>query len=145
MTTGLVNRAGSVGDLVLGHPLEGAQSVSTVAAICITLARDEHLRRDVDIGPGSLPRDLDSVGQDRGRRVRPARATVLGDVLVVHVSQVVGVVYVVPDPLLRDGLDVDERSVHLLFGHDCRSDVTEVLWVDVPRSLGRSNTDDGDS
>ena len=87
--TSHVDRASLVSDLVVGHPLEGSNVISTVATVVGSLARDEHLRGDVDIGPRSLPGDLDSVGKGRCGGVGPARATVGRDVLVAHVSKVV--------------------------------------------------------
>jgi len=57
-----IDRAGLVSDFVLAHPLESVVSLSTVATI-ITTARDKNLRSDVDIGPGSLSCDLDSIGK----------------------------------------------------------------------------------
>ena len=54
---------------------------------------------DVDVGPGGLSGDLDSVGENRGGGMGPARSTVLGNVLVPHVGQVVGIVDVVPEDL----------------------------------------------
>ena len=50
------------------------------------VAGDENLRSDVDIGPGGLPGDLDSVGEGGGCSVGPAGATVLRDMLVSNVG-----------------------------------------------------------
>jgi len=61
VATGLVDGAGLVGDLVLRHPLEGAEGISTKAAV-IGAARDEDLRRDVDVGPGCVSSDFDTIG-----------------------------------------------------------------------------------
>jgi len=72
VTTSLVDRASSILNLVLGHPLEGGEVVSTVTSIHVGLARDQDLRRDVDIGPGGLTGDLDAIGEDGGGSVSPA-------------------------------------------------------------------------
>jgi len=61
MTSGSVDGASLICNLVLSHPLEGVQVPATVAAVVIGLTRDENLRGDVDIGPGCLSLDLDSV------------------------------------------------------------------------------------
>ena len=64
MTTSLVDRASSDGHLILGHPFEGCKVVSSVTSHHISLARDQVLGRQVDIGPSSFTSDLDSVGED---------------------------------------------------------------------------------
>ena len=63
MTASLIDRAGLIGDLVLGHPLEGVESVAAVAAVVLVLAGDEHLRGNVDLRPGTGASNLDSVGE----------------------------------------------------------------------------------
>jgi len=60
VASGSVDGASLISDLVLGHPLEGVVSITTVASI-ITRAGDEDLRSDVDIWPLSLSGNLDSV------------------------------------------------------------------------------------
>ena len=60
VTSGSVNGASLISDLVLGHPLEGVDRVTTVAAI-VSRAGDEDLRGDVDIGPGCLSSNLNSI------------------------------------------------------------------------------------
>ena len=107
VSTGLVDRAGSISDLVLMNPSEGSQGGASVAAESVFLARDQNLWGQVDVGPGSVSGDLDTIGEDRGGSVGPAGTAVLGNVLVENVRQVVGVVDVVPDPLLWE-LDVLE-------------------------------------
>jgi hypothetical protein len=112
VSASLVDRAGSVSDLVIVDPLEGSQGRTSVAAESGHLARDQHLWRQVDIGPGSVSGDLDAIGEDRSGSVGPAGSAVLRDVLVEDVGQVVGVVNLIPDPLLREsnlaeGLSLD--------------------------------------
>ena len=54
-----------------------------------------HLRRDVDVGPGGDPRDLDPVGEGGGGGLGPAGPAVLGaGVVVVRVVVVARVVVV---------------------------------------------------
>lgn len=62
------------------------------------------MRSDVNVGPLSLSGDLDSVGEGRGGSLSPARTAVLGDMLVLQVSQVVNSVDVVPNPVVRERL-----------------------------------------
>ena len=52
-------------------------------------AGEEWLRGNVDIGEGRISGDFDAIGEDGRGGVRPGRTTVLGDVLVVDVGQVV--------------------------------------------------------
>ena len=63
VTTSSVDRAGLVGDFVEVHPLESVVSFTTVAAIVFHFAGDEHLRGNVDVGPGSITGDLDAIGE----------------------------------------------------------------------------------
>ena len=84
-----------------------------MAAKVLILTGNEHLRGDVDIGPGGLSSDLDSIGERRGRSVGPAGTAVGGDVLVAHVGQVVSALNVAPVPGLGNGVDVGERSLDL--------------------------------
>jgi hypothetical protein len=60
VTSGSVDGASLISDLVLGHPLESVVCLSSVATI-ITTARDENLRSDVDVWPLSLSSNLDSI------------------------------------------------------------------------------------
>jgi hypothetical protein len=60
VTSGSVDGAGLISDLVLVHPLEGIVSLTTMATI-ITRAGDQNLWGDVDIWPCSLSGDLDSI------------------------------------------------------------------------------------
>ena len=62
MTTSLVDRACLIGDLILGHVLEGVESISTMAAIVLHLARDEDLGSDIDLGPQTSTCNFDSIG-----------------------------------------------------------------------------------
>ena len=75
-TTGCVDRARFIGNLILGHPFEGIEMPSTMATVVASLTGDEHLGRDVDVGPGSLASNLDSIREGGGRSMGPARSTV---------------------------------------------------------------------
>jgi len=107
---GAVDGASLIGDLVVGHPLEGVVSLTTVAAIVFLLAGDDDLGGDVDIGPGGLTGTLNSIRDSRGGGVGPAGTTVLGDVLVADVGNHVHTVDVVPLPGVWEGTG-DERGV----------------------------------
>jgi len=141
VTSSLVDRASSVGDLVLGHPLEGGEVVSTVASIHVGLARDQNLGRDVDIGPRSFTGDLDAVGEDGGGGMSPARSTVLGDVLVPDVSQEVcsvsvGLDNVVPKDLSGEIGGVEERLTDVLNNSDQGLNEVRVFTVNVEAGVG---------
>lgn len=92
----LVGRAGLVGDVVPVDPLVGSARVAAVAALVHILAADQHLGGQVHVGPGGLPRDLDSVAQSRRSRERPAGTAINRNMLVPLEGQVVGAVDVAP-------------------------------------------------
>jgi hypothetical protein len=98
VTSGSVDSASLVSDFVGVHPLESVVSFTTVATI-ILRARDENLWGDVNIWPGSLSSDLDSIGEGRGSGMSPAGTTVRWDMLVSNVGEVVNTFDVVPDPV----------------------------------------------
>jgi len=99
VTSGSVDGAGLISDLVLRHPLEGLVVRTTVATIVLILTGDENLRSDVDIRPGSLAHDLNSIRHGRGCGMSPTGTTVLGNVLIAHVSKVVDTINIIPDEL----------------------------------------------
>jgi hypothetical protein len=72
VTTGHVGRAGLISDVVLVDPFESIEGESTMATIIRSLTRDEDLRGDVDLGPGTITSDLDSIGESRGSSLGPA-------------------------------------------------------------------------
>ena len=135
MTSGSVNGAGLVGDLILAHPLEGVEGLSTVAAV-VTGARDKNLWGDVDIGPSSLSGDLDSVREGGGGGMSPARSAVLWDVLVSNIGQVVDIINIVPNESLWDIVNwlkwlLDEINLWLSIRFSARG-----RWVDELQVLG---------
>lgn len=104
VSSGSVDGAGLVGNVVIVHKFEGGVSFTTVAPIVIHGAGDDYLGGDVDVGPLCLSGNLDSVRHGGGGSLSPARAAILGNVLVLDVSQVVGSINVVPDPVVRKRL-----------------------------------------
>jgi hypothetical protein len=111
-------------------------------ATIVTGAGDEHLRSDVDIGPSSLSRDLDSVGEGGGGGVGPAGSAVLRNVLVPQIGEVIDTVDVVPNVLLWKVSDWLEWLSHVINlwlsgGLSARS-----RWVDELEVLvGRGSSD----
>ena len=61
MSTSLVDGASLISDLVLRHPSESVVGVTSMATIIRGLARDQNLGSDVDLGPGSVSSDLNSI------------------------------------------------------------------------------------
>ena len=90
------------------HPSVSSGVGTSVASESGVVAREEHLRSDVDVGPGSLSGDLDAIGESRGGSVGPAGATVFWDVLVSDVGEVVSSFNVVPDPLRGEIVHISE-------------------------------------
>jgi hypothetical protein len=104
VTSSSVNRASLIGNVGVVHEFESRQGIASVASHVILITRDHDLGRDVDVWPGSLPCDLDSVRQRRCGGLSPAGSTVLGNMLVLDVGKIVDSVHVVPDPVVRKGL-----------------------------------------
>ena len=75
VTSGSVDGASLISDLIAVHPFEGVVSLTTMATI-ITRAGDQNLWGDVDIRPSSLSVVLDSIRHGRGGGMSPARSTV---------------------------------------------------------------------
>jgi hypothetical protein len=106
-----VDRAGLVSHFIVVHPFVGVVCLTTVATQILIFTGDDNLGRYVDVGPGSVTGNLDTVRERRGGGVGPAGTAVLGDVLVADVGKVVGAVDIVPEPLFGEISDVDERGV----------------------------------
>ena len=87
-----------ISDIVVSDPLKSVNRLTTVATHVSRLTGNDDLRRDVDIGPGSLTGDLYTIRESRGGSVGPAGTAVLWDVLVAHVGQVAHILDIVPLP-----------------------------------------------
>jgi len=150
VTTSLVDRASSIGHGVLGHPFKGSEIVSSMTSVHVSLAGDQNLRRQVDIGPDSLTLNLNSVGEDGSSSVGPARSTVLRDVLVEDVSQEVCSVSsslsnVVPKDLIGKVLRMEERLRDVLNNGDLGLSDVRVLAVDVSTGIDHGTEHSGNS
>lgn len=82
----LIDGASLVSNVVLMDELVSSKGRPSETTLVLSLAGDEHLGREVDVGPDCLARNLDAVGERGGRGVCPARAAVLRKVLVAHVG-----------------------------------------------------------
>lgn len=129
-----IDRASFVCDSVLVHPLVGHLWPSTVATHAERVTRYKNLGTDVNIWPGCVSRDFDSVWQSRSGSVCPAWTTVLWNVLVSNICQVVSPIDVVPSIVSRN-------IVHILFrwhvfeiSSVCRCwFTTRVVWIIIPK------------
>ena len=85
----LVERACLFRDVILIHPFESQQRISTVAAMLIPILGTwkQDLRGKVDIWKGTLSCDLDPVRQWRGCGMGPARPTKPWNVLITGLGQ----------------------------------------------------------
>jgi hypothetical protein len=99
VATSLVDGASSVGDFVGVHPGEGVIGLTTVATLIWSFTRDQNLWGDVDVWPGCLSLDFDSIGKGGGGSMGPAGAAVGRYVLVEDVSQEILSVFLVPKNL----------------------------------------------
>lgn len=61
MAKGLIRRAGLVSDVVVVNPLVSVLGITSVTTFVRSLARNEHLRGEVDIRPLGFSHDFDSV------------------------------------------------------------------------------------
>jgi hypothetical protein len=98
VSSGSVDRASLVSDLVFVHPLEGVVCLSSVTTI-VSGTGNQNLRSDIDIRPSCFSGDFDSVRESRSGSMGPARAAVLGDMLVPNVGEVIDSINIVPNPL----------------------------------------------
>jgi hypothetical protein len=106
-----VDGAGLISDFIVLHEVVGANGISSVAAIVEATAGNHYLGRDVNIWPGSISGDLDSVGERRSGSLGPAGAAVLGDVLVLDICEVVDAVDTVPHEGLGERHGVQRRQL----------------------------------
>jgi len=58
---GTIDGARLISDLVIGHPFERVISIASMAPVILGLARDDNLGGDVNIGPGGLTGNLNSI------------------------------------------------------------------------------------
>jgi len=59
--TSLVDRASLIGDVVVVDVLKSIHGLTSRATEVLVLTGDDDLGRDVDVGPGSLSLDLNSI------------------------------------------------------------------------------------
>jgi len=71
-TSGLIDRACLISDVVVLDPLVDIDRVTTMATVILLLARDDQLWGQVDIWPLTVTEELDSVGEGGGGSVGPA-------------------------------------------------------------------------
>jgi len=142
--TSSVDGAGLVRDLVVGHPLVGEDGITTVTSEGVVLTVDKNLGSDVDVGPGGVSGDLDSVTEGGSGSVSPAGTTVLGDVLVTDVGEEVSSVDVVPDPLLGKVVDGLELRLDLVLNGFGEGDTAGVVLGDESLSSSSEASDGGD-
>jgi uncharacterized membrane protein HdeD (DUF308 family) len=60
-TSGLVNRTSFISDVIMMNPFVCVVRISTVAAIVFLFTGNQNLGSDVNVGPGSLAVNFDSV------------------------------------------------------------------------------------
>lgn len=99
VTSGLIYRAGLVGDVVFVDPFEGGDGVSSVASVIRAFARNKDLRGYVNIRPLSVSHDLYAITHCRRSSLGPARSAIDGDVLVLNEGQEIGVINIIPSHL----------------------------------------------
>ena len=56
-----IDRARFIGHFIVSHVLVSVVRVATVTAEIFSLTRDDLLRRNVDVGPGSISSNFDSI------------------------------------------------------------------------------------
>jgi hypothetical protein len=127
MTSGSVGRAGLISHLVFVNVLKCCERITSMTAVIFNVARDDNLGGDVDIGPGTLPLDLDPVGHGWGGCMSPARAAVLGNVLISHVGEHGGSIHVGPEELGRKILSNELRLDDMLDWH-LGFDIAGLAW-----------------
>ena len=73
----------------------------------------------------------------------PARATILGNVLVTHICQVIDTIYVAPVPSFGNRVNWDERRVHSRLGNDIRLDTASMIGGNSARDGVGSSSKEG--
>jgi hypothetical protein len=97
VSSGLIDRTGFIRYFLKVHVSKGSQSLSTMATIILHFTRNNCLWTYVDIWPGSISSNFDSIRKGRGCSMSPTRSTILGDMLVSNVGEEVGSIYATPD------------------------------------------------
>lgn len=97
----LVNWTSFISDIIFMNPLVCVVSVPAMATIVFLFTRNQNLRSDVDVWPGSSAVNFDSIGECWRRSLGPTRATVLWNVLVFNIGQIIDTVNVAPVKRLR--------------------------------------------
>ena len=92
---GLIVLARLLGDALLMSELIDTRSVAAFAAAS-SLAVEDGLDREVDLGVGVLTRDVDTISKSRGGSMSPATTAILGDMLVPVHTEVVHTIDVTP-------------------------------------------------
>jgi len=98
-TLSLVVGARFISDTVLVHVFEGTRSTTTVTTR-VTRAGKDDLRRNNDIGTGSISHNLDSVGESGGTTESITTTAVLRNVMVSDDSKIVLTIDIVPEEVL---------------------------------------------
>ena len=96
--TSHVGQAGVKGDVssVLDELIRRRVVTTVARAGNFSSAVENELDGEIDLLPFALPSNFDAISQSRNGTVRPARATVLRQVLIETVGEVVGAVDVAP-------------------------------------------------
>ena len=113
-TTSPVNAACFISDVVLVHILVGFQGRTSKTALVFLFTRNDNLGGEINIWPSSFASDLNPIWECRCRRMSPAWTTVLRNVLVTHVCQIVPLIDVTPVPVFWQVLFGDHRDVSIL-------------------------------
>ena len=96
----LVNRASFICNIILLDVLVGSQCWTTKAALVFLFTWNKNLRSQIDVWPSSLASNFNSIWQSWCWSMGPTWATILRQVLVSHVCQVVFSVNWTPIPTL---------------------------------------------
>ena len=110
MSLSLIRGACLVSDVVLMNPFVGVSGITSVATIVGLFAGDKNLWGDINIWPFGFSKDFDSVAEGGCGREGPAGATVLGDMLISLVGEVVGAIDIAPPEIIWEIIDGGDRE-----------------------------------
>jgi hypothetical protein len=113
VTSSLVSRAGFIGNVVVVDVFVCSEGITTVTAHIGGLTGDQDLRGDVNIRPGGVSHDLNTIRHGGSGSKGPAGTTVLWNVLVTGKSNEVGSVNVLPVPVVGKVFHFQERRCAL--------------------------------